>query len=737
MTCLFKRLLILLVPVLGFALSNAWATSDNPRNAAPTPGDSEVIAAKGYQHTLFDSAEDKCQHCHNDLYDTWTQSGHSEAWTGSIFQAQFQGVLRGRINQLDLSAPGADKTFKGRVNFCLKCHAPGAVYSDDTLVTVEELAPDTSNFGAVKAANESNLAGPGFDASQPTSVVWFDKAGKVFKATVHVGNKHNREGVSCAYCHSVETVRMLNADVNDEGGDQGEYTLARTLPNSGFSAGDTLHYSTDGETKEMNAFFRFAGAEIYADPANTPKTTDEFDVNKKADGRQVIKSIVEGQHTGGPFYGPFGVTGLENHNPTDTVDRAALVKHSFEANDPQTSHFGDQSKGLCLSCHQCAMGTKNKDSGHFNTGCVIWQANSGFDDATNNTDTDSSPKCAKCHMERVADKTVLHKWNQPDELFTAADGVTTYFDPDSGVGPVAEKYLNNHAFMATKIQNYGPVKLKSAVDADLKAKRKGNKVIAKAKIFNKTGHFFPGTMPMRRAIMRVVATDAEGNKLPLKKAYGKSKYKDVKHEVATLPGETVVPGFDVVERDAPLTPISFTGQMPDLDGSTVSSQQFSTGTLPEYASPHPGAIVNGKPSRQDDGSWRFEGDVRLRTIVDAQTNDHFTRIYGYELGRELDDGTFIIRPGMDANKIKVSSLSPNELEKYKVVFDASDAVGDVTVTYKVYYHTTGAMGMFPTGPDGFLSPDAPPSMRISELYSETVTLPEPKKDHHHAHRGHH
>ena len=190
----------------------------------------------------------------------------------------------------------------------------------------------------------------------------------------------------------------------------------------------------------MNAFFRFAAGEIYQDYANTPKTAAEFDQDKTFDGRQTIKSMVEGAHTGGPFYGPFGVTGLENHNEDDDarVDRADLVKAAFDPGspdfDPESQHFKDQSKGLCLSCHQCAQGTKDAETGKFNTGCVIWQANSGFDDATNNTSTDSAPKCTKCHMERVANKTVLHKWDDPDELFTVADGVshTSTRTPESG-----------------------------------------------------------------------------------------------------------------------------------------------------------------------------------------------------------------------------------------------------------------------------------------------------------------
>ncbi len=714
---------LLLVSTLSFATDSEPNT--NPRNAAASPGDAEVIAGTGYQHTMFDSAEAKCQHCHNDLYDTWTKSGHSKAWNGPIFQTQFQGVVRGRINQLDLSTAEGKKKFKGRVKFCVKCHAPAAWYSNDIKIDLEELAATPSTLKQLKTDNESNLAGPEFDSSQPTSLVWFDKAGAVYKSTLHIGNKHNREGVNCAYCHSIETVRMLNDDAGDPGSDGGQYTLAKTLPNSGFSAGDTLHYSTDGEDREMNSFFRFAAGEIYSDYANTPKTTADFDKNKVSDGRHTIKSIVEGQHTGGPFYGPFGITGLSNHNPDDTVDRAALQKHSFAA-DPESQHFEDQSKGLCLSCHQCAMGTKNKETGHFNTGCVVWQANSGFDGATNHSSTESAPDCTSCHMERVANKTVLHKWNEPDELFTAADGVTPHFDPDSGIGPVAEGYLNNHAFMATQIKAYGPGKLKSAVATHLNARRRGNKVVVQAGIFNKTGHFFPGTMPMRRALMRIIATDAKGNKLPLIWASGKSNYKDLRHHITTLPGEKVMKGHRVVKRKAPSEPINFTGKIPDLDGSRVMSQQFSTGTAP-FVSSHPGQFAEGKPVQQADGSWHFQGEARIRAIVDSETNDHFTRIYGYQQGQDTEDGTFVIRPGMDTNKTVVTSLSPNEKERYQVVFDARKAKGKVTVTYKVYYLTKGANAMFPTGADGFLSEDAPANLLISELHSKKVTVKAKKR----------
>ena len=711
-------------------------TTPNPRNAKATPGEAEVIADTGYQHTVFDSAKEKCQHCHNDLYDTWTKSGHSESWTGPIFQNAFQGVMRARINQLSLAPADPavraknQKTFKGRVKFCIKCHAPAAWYSSDIKIDLEQIplatgeTLDKAKLAELKAANESNLAGANYDPTKATTVVGFDNAGKVFKTTLHIGHSHNREGVNCAYCHSIETVRMLSAN-NDDGG---QYTLAKTLPNSGFSAGDILHYSKNGEDREMNSFFRFAAAEIYSDYGNTPKAQADFDKNKIADGRHTIKSIVKNQHTGGPYYGPFGVTGLGNHNVSDTIDRATLVKSSF-IDAGEDHQFGDQSKGLCLSCHQCALGRKDTDPAnpnHFNTGCAIWQANSSFDNAANNNDVVESPKCARCHMEKVANKTVLHKWNKPGELFTSADGVTTHFDPDGTTGPVPEGYLNNHAFMATRVNKYGDVKLKSAVDATLTASKVGNKVVVNASILNKTGHFFPGTMPMRRGLMRIVVTDSTGKKLALSKAQGISTFEDVTHNIATLPSETIL-GSDIITRKAPVQPVKFSGQTPDLDGGTVNSQKFGS-EIRNFVSPSPegfpASLGGAAPIQQPSGLWRYQGDIKVRTIVDnAATTDNFTRIYGYQMVAEKD-GEKLVRPGIDSTGVVATSLSPNERESYTVEFDATGATGDITVTYKAYYMRKGANTQFPTAPDGFLNTDAAKEKKllISELFEKTTTV---------------
>ena len=78
--------------------------------------------------------------------------------------------------------------------------------------------------------------------------------------------------------------------------------------------------------------------------------------------RYTMKSIATGgsYYTGGPFYGPFGVTGLSNSRPDDASDRTALVNQHFvdavEAADgdkfTSEHQFAGYGKALCLSCHQ-------------------------------------------------------------------------------------------------------------------------------------------------------------------------------------------------------------------------------------------------------------------------------------------------------------------------------------------------------------------------------------------------
>jgi len=742
--------------------------ADGGRTDLAGPGDAEVVAGSGYEHTLFDSAEQKCQHCHNDLYDTWKSSMHAKSWEDPIFQSKYQDFLRLQASKIGAVGPTGtykEGTIQKTGQVCIKCHAPAAYYSNDykiTLTEVGDMNDDTGMSYAVAKSLEKNLAGKPvpYNPADEATVTSLAKTGKVYTVSYHIGNSHNREGINCSYCHSIETVRMMN----DTDGDLGQYTLKGPMKMGPIgpivrNPGDTLHYSPDASTPDMNAFFALIGPEKYVDAGNTPKMTGDYDIAKAADGRYTMKSTPTGcndphdtngdgdkecHYTGGPYYGPFGVTGLDNSRADDVTDRASLVKGDFVAavdaehgDKFESKHqFAGYGKSLCLSCHQRSSLMLNPESNgvpgvqaagdnpdQFLELCSTWTAMS--DGVGNNfEDTKTSPKCQRCHMEPLANKTVLHKWDDTTSLFTAEDGVTKHFDPESGVGPVAEGYFNNHAFMGANKADFGLVKIKSGFESEMKVEADDDKLKVKTYLQNKTAHMFPGAHPMRRVLTRVVVSDANGNKLLFKKAKGKSKFKSVTNQLAVLEGNTILEGFETVkvkyDKDSD---VDIQGYGPDLSRKNEPvNSQFMDQTLVDWVSPD--ATVTGSSAVQTEtGAWAVKGVTTVKKITDIDgPADHFTRIYGRETGKSAPDGKLVVRPGFDSNIATDNRFKPNEKEKYTVVYDTEDAVFPLTVKYKVYYMKKGASGKFPTAADGFLNTSLPAStlkkLAIYEVYSQ-------------------
>ena len=79
--------------------------TDRTLDTGPDADGVEVIAGTGYEHTLFDSADNKCQHCHNDLYDTWKTSMHAKSWKDPIFQSKYQDFLRLQASKIGATGP--------------------------------------------------------------------------------------------------------------------------------------------------------------------------------------------------------------------------------------------------------------------------------------------------------------------------------------------------------------------------------------------------------------------------------------------------------------------------------------------------------------------------------------------------------------------------------------------------------------------------------------------------------
>ena len=727
------------------------------RNAAASAADAEYHTGTGYEHTLLDSADNKCQNCHNELYDTWKGSMHGKSWSDPIFQSKFQDFLRTHLakigetkdvlyQQVEVGV-GTKNMFSGAAQTCIKCHAPGAYYAGDVKVSVTEIQDATSltteELTALKTTHE--VSSP----SGETSVIAANShQNKVYKATFQIGHEANREGINCAFCHSMETPRLMG--LNMAGAADVGYTLAgamRVGPHGPIKAdaGTTFNYSSDSTEPDMNKFFRLWGPEKYSDPSSTPKGANVDATGRAKDGRYTMaskdKNGTDGKthFTGGPFYGPFGVTGTRNENASDDTDRSALVNPHFNKADG-FNHFADQGKALCLSCHQRSAGAFDSGAGEFMELCSTWNAvTTGSDD--NLVDTASSPKCQKCHMERI-EGTVLHKWARPDELFTDKSVLTSHFYPDDSANhgsdnPVSSGWLNSHGFLgASKTggdKTAAVKKIKSGFSASLTAEQiNGATLSVTTTLQNKTAHMFPGAHPMRRVLTRVVVTDGTGAKIA-GTATGVSEFGDITNTLATLTGKTIHSSGDstvTLTDNGSNDLLDFTGKVPDLNGSAVASQDFAsivTGAK-VMVTGIPGTDATIKSQTVTNGVTT--GSVFNAAIVDAQADatKNFTRIYGHETGKKYDldgDGTketFVVRPGFDSSTVDSDTrLSPNETETYTLTYDITGKTG-ISVTYKVYYMQKGANGQFIEVDDGgFLDQAASDTAKhlVTEVFTDT------------------
>ena len=720
------------------------------RISVPSAAEAEYHTGTGYGHTLFDSADKKCQNCHNELYDTWKGSMHGKSWSDPIFQSKFQDFLRIHIAKIGTNPTGTkeytEQVFKGAAQTCIKCHAPAAYYAGDfnvEITVLKDAAVTTEDLDTAKENNQSNLA-PAYDPTQTASVVAVSADEKLYQASYHIGHEANREGINCAFCHSIETPRLMGLSQDPD-----FYTLAKEMrvgPHGKImaEAGDTLHYSKDATDPDMNKFFRLWGPEKYADYAHTPKAFDAYDKNKTADGRYTMTSKdIHGKDgkvhfTGGPFYGPFGVTGIRNENDSDETNRSAQVHPDFDYHE--NNHFGNHGKSLCLSCHQRSSGAAvpsgEEGSGTFMELCSTWNAVTTGDD-DNMHDTMSSPKCQKCHMERIEGR-VLHQWARPDKLFTDKSILTSHFYADDSEGfgednPVASGWLNSHAFLgASKTggdKSAAVAKIKSGFAADLDTGVNGDTLTVTTTITNKTAHMFPGAHPMRRVLTRVIVTDGEGNKIATTDAIGNSVFGDIENTIATLSGKTLHSSAEatVAVNENGSAALHFPGKTADLDGSSVFSQNFASAETGTVTIPGTDTTVKN----QTVSGGKTTGKVFNAAIVKASDRTDFTRIYGHETGKKYDldnnastPGIFVVRPGFDSNMVdKDTRLSPNETESYTLTYDVSGKTG-LSVTYKVYYMQKGANGQFITGEDGFLDQAASDAAKhlVTEVFSKTVNV---------------
>ena len=740
------------------------------RTAAATPGAAEYHTGTGFGKTLFDSSEKKCQNCHNELYDTWEGSMHGRSWSDPIFQNNFEAFLRAQLALIgqDNSASGGrlyeqasvgvgtnnQNMFNNAAQTCISCHAPGAFYARDVKINVTKIS-DEANLNATAFAalmqEHERLNNPNGEIAVISSNPFANGgSGAIYKATFEIGHEANKEGINCAFCHSIETPRLMG--INGET----EYKLASDIRVGAHgpvkkAAGTDLQYSSDANNSDMNAFFRVTGPERPAvgkyHQLGTATETDHLQfAGRYSMARKDINGTGGKTHfTGGPFYGPYGVTGKANENANDDTNRTAQVNPDFHYNDG-FNHFADQGKALCLSCHQRSAGAFDGATGQFMELCTTWNA-VATEGNNNHEDTPSSPKCQKCHMERI-EGTVLHQWGKPDQLFTDKAALTPHFYPENDDGvdsnPVADKWLNSHGFLGANKLTADPVasinKLKSGFEATLEeVSNDGSTLVIKTTLKNKTGHMLPGAHPMRRMLTRVIVTDSEGNRLTPTDMSGDSSFGDITNTIATLSGKKLAasqPTTVTLQSTQGKEDLNFTGKVPDLNGAVGSQRFYSDSGVGLVTIPLP--TVQGKDLFVEGGVTK--GKFFNAAIVDSNMTDKFTRIYGHQTGRFYNDnnGTlvlvgpgspmtqnsiYVVRPGTDSNAARGDArLSPNETETYTLTYNISGKSG-VKARYDVYYMQKGANGQFLEAADGFLDQTASDTAKnmVTKVFTKTVT----------------
>ena len=640
-------------------------------NKNPDVGSVVTLAKSGYGNSVFESSEEKCQHCHYDLYDTWKSSMHAQSWSDPIFQTLYQGYLALLMeSKIGVSGPTGEiniATAQKMATICLTCHAPSAVYSKDFNITIEQAgAQDTSsNPAASYNPNSSAIV----VAGKPNA-----NTGVTYKATYQIGHKNNLEGISCSFCHSIEAVRMTHA------GDT--YSLAaaiKTAPAIGnviYPAGATLHFSTNSGSADMNAFFQLTGPELHADFGATRNS------KLTGDGRFLMKSIpltdeAKGQvhAAGGPYYGPFGVYGLHNDYSKDQTDRNALVDSTYSS---PGNHFEDMGKALCLACHQRSAKVLDPGTGssRFMELCTTWTVTDDnlYSSPLSGSGT-ASPKCQKCHMEKRKGLP-LNDWYSSGKA-TDLSGVSGEM-----ISNIQDNIFPSHQFEGGSV----PAKMKAGFSSLMSATLDGGMVNIQTSLLNKTAHMLPGAHPMRRVLTMARVKDANGVNLTLAGASIVTDYEDVNY---TYNGANSAGGVNLtMPARAGRPPYQFAGFV-DVPNGPVGSQWFA------------------------DGSKR---------IIEDGAADRFVRIYGRET---IDAQSGVVKPGFASNSAVDNRLQPNERESFSVFFDASSAAMPITVEYRVYYMRKGASGVFPLDQaSGFLNSaeNSSKKLGIMEVASHTVTL---------------
>ena len=594
------------------------------------------VANTGYGNTLYDDPDNKCQHCHYDTHNTWQNSMHAQSWSDPLFQLKYQDFLRFLMGKADITSQTSVTTIKGKAQVCLSCHVPGAVVSGDVKISLVAGTTATSNAHSTG----------GTDINNEVVIKGKDKNSANAVFSYHIGNATNRKGISCAHCHSVDTIHMTESGDTYTSLASFEYVDGTGSATTGVK---TMTYSAEPQNVDMINYFSLVGPITYNDMA-------DHSSGRIRDGRYDMKPMFASDadntyYAGGPYYGPYGATALTSDNPNDALqDRSGLV------NSNAHKYFGENSKKLCLSCHQRSASAIDPNFGGKMELCTTKHV----------TDNDSvataaSPNCTTCHMEKRTG-IVLNPWKQ--------EGVKHSNTGVAGLDALLTAgTFSSHEWEAS---NSKP-KLAAGITTSLNFTT--GATTATAKITNNTPHAYPGAHPMRRVILMVRAFDASGNEIAADASTtGNSSYADTTYSYGNV--STTIDWDSRVLKDFFN---NINGMIADLTGAVVGSQKMG-GT---------GTALNGDAVTT---AKRRTLDV---VIGSSTYNTGLTRIYG----RETFTTTLISAPNNDTisepagstvngfmgNSTSDNRLMPNKTETFTVNWATSPA----KVVYRVYYLKNG------------------------------------------------
>ena len=104
-----KRISVIgLLAALALSISHTALATDGGRTDLDGRGMPKSSPARVTSTPCSTAPTRKCQHCHNDLYDTWKTSMHAKSWKDPIVPVKYQDFLQAAGQQDRCCRPNRD-----------------------------------------------------------------------------------------------------------------------------------------------------------------------------------------------------------------------------------------------------------------------------------------------------------------------------------------------------------------------------------------------------------------------------------------------------------------------------------------------------------------------------------------------------------------------------------------------------------------------------------------------------